>query len=101
MIHVARSDSQGASNGRNEPPGHGTLRELAWDTAFFGARMGLLAWPGGPRLDSPPTPVEEIPHELSMLLARARWEGYAHLILRAAGEDCSLIWAAERAGLRL
>jgi ribosomal protein S18 acetylase RimI-like enzyme len=78
------------------------LKQLDWDTAFFGARFGTVermsAFDSGARSEHS-VAVDE--RELRLLLAQARAERYAHLIFRAASDDYLSIWAAEHAGLRL
>lgn len=69
-----------------------------WETAFFGSRMGAIV-----RLDEagPDSAGEVRAQDLQTAVAKARTDGFAHLIFRAAGNDVQAIWAAEAAGLRL
>jgi ribosomal protein S18 acetylase RimI-like enzyme len=68
------------------------VERLAWDSQFFGARMGRLAADGGSSLTPP---------AVSGALARARHDGFDHVILRVAGGDVAAIRSAESAGMRL
>jgi ribosomal protein S18 acetylase RimI-like enzyme len=77
------------------------VRPLAWDTNFFGARMGALApgrHSGGENLVSR---ADLLADELRKALREAELDGYQHLAYRVGAEDLPAIWAAERAGLRL
>ena len=78
-----------------------TVRQLDWDTAFFGVRMGSIL----PADESPtvPTaaPLEAPTRDLDLLLHRARAEGYAHLIYRMNADDFPSIWSAEASGFHL
>jgi dTDP-4-amino-4,6-dideoxy-D-galactose acyltransferase len=75
------------------------LRELSWDTSFFGSRMGEIAV----IVDSDARDAGEssLGDRISDELQRARIEQYEHVILRIRAGDSELIAAAERAGMRL
>jgi ribosomal protein S18 acetylase RimI-like enzyme len=80
------------------PPLAVELRPLAWDTDFFGARMGVIARRDQQEGGATAANLEE---DLAETVARAGAEGYAHVIFRAGAEDNAAIWAAQRAGMRL
>jgi ribosomal protein S18 acetylase RimI-like enzyme len=85
-----------------DPPALGLeLRCLDWDTRFFGSRMGTLVLTPSGRSEDVTTRLDALDRDLSILLNRARAEGYAHLIFRAPADDLPAAWAAEQAGLRL
>ena len=88
-------DERATAMSSDVPRGAVELRPLACDTAFFGARMGVIA-----RLGAPAT-TDALYQGLVRVLTQARAQSYAHLIFRAASDDFAAIWAAERAGLRL
>jgi ribosomal protein S18 acetylase RimI-like enzyme len=77
------------------------LRRLDWDTTFFGSTMGTLVLTRPHRSEGTATRVDSLERDLVILLARARAEGYAHLIFRVPADDLPAAWAAEQAGLRL
>jgi ribosomal protein S18 acetylase RimI-like enzyme len=76
------------------------LRQLDWDTAFFGARMGSITRTTA-YLGDADGQREALARDLRALLAFARAVGYAHAIFRTPGEDLPAAWGAARAGLRL
>jgi dTDP-4-amino-4,6-dideoxy-D-galactose acyltransferase len=77
------------------------LRPLAWDTEFFGAKMGAITLEGAVPGSSPVLRASRLGTALREALDEARAQGYAHVIFRAPGEDLPLAWGAEQAGLRL
>lgn len=72
------------------------VKRLDWDTDFFGAPMGTLQLS-----ESTDVSAELLEAELRIALARAESDGFQHLIFRTSATDLSLVWAAQRAGLRL
>jgi dTDP-4-amino-4,6-dideoxy-D-galactose acyltransferase len=77
-----------------------SLSPLAWDTEFFGAKMGTIVLDRQPD-GSVSQRTESLAVALRDTLEDARSHGYAHLVFRARGEDLPSAWAAQRAGLRL
>jgi ribosomal protein S18 acetylase RimI-like enzyme len=80
------------------------LRQLDWDTDFFGARMGAIVPQSRTRSSVTSDNAREaslLERQLLTVLRKADLEGFAHVILRVAAEDLPLAWAAERSGLRL
>ena len=77
------------------------LRRLDWDTEFFGASMGEVQVHPGTEREASIDEIESLKHQLEELLAQARAEKYAHVLLRAASGDSAPIWAAEHVGMRL
>ncbi len=92
----------GARQAREPHPSFGALelRLLAWDTAFFGAKLGVLKHVGaaarreGSRDDS-------LERDLRLALRHAREDGYAHVIFRISSAELRSAWAAQRAGMLL
>jgi ribosomal protein S18 acetylase RimI-like enzyme len=73
------------------------LRRLAWDTAHFGQKMGVLAIaPSGAdrRLGA-------LAGDLRLALTEATDDGYAHVIIRVPAEDIRVARVAEQSGMRL
>jgi ribosomal protein S18 acetylase RimI-like enzyme len=77
------------------PPLAVEVRPLAWDTDFFGARMGVISRREGS------ASAGHLERDLAEAVAQAGAEGYAHVIFRTGAEDSAAIWAAQRAGMRL
>jgi dTDP-4-amino-4,6-dideoxy-D-galactose acyltransferase len=76
------------------------LRALAWDTNFFGSRMGVIVPTGAAPVGAPERPARLV-LDLHTVLAEARTAGFAHLILRVPADDLALGQVAETAGLTL
>jgi ribosomal protein S18 acetylase RimI-like enzyme len=74
------------------------LRQLQWDTAFFGRKMGTLALRGDGPADRPS---REMAIDLRLALREAKSDGYAHVILRASADRFDIVRAAEQAGMHL
>jgi ribosomal protein S18 acetylase RimI-like enzyme len=99
LLHSAGGESLGGSTGSALQ-----LRQLDWDTNFFGARMGAIVLKSGSRSTVNSDTESEanfLERQLLSVLRGADIEGFAHVILRVAAEDLPLVWAAERSGLRL
>jgi ribosomal protein S18 acetylase RimI-like enzyme len=97
-LGMERSPSEG---GAATPGPTFELHRLEWDTAFFGAQMGVVVLTGEAGASAPEQRAAALERNLRTLLVRANAERYAHLILRVPAEDLPMVWAAERAGLRL
>jgi dTDP-4-amino-4,6-dideoxy-D-galactose acyltransferase len=69
-----------------------SVERLDWDSKFFGARMGRIV-PAGEAAASPVV--------TRLTLARARNEGFDHVILRLSAGDFDGMRAAESAGMSL
>ena len=77
------------------------VRPQAWESDFFGARMGALVMVGPPTAGDLTAQAEALAAELRLALREAELDGYQHLVLRLGADDLGAVWAAERAGLRL
>jgi dTDP-4-amino-4,6-dideoxy-D-galactose acyltransferase len=77
-----------------------SLSSLAWDTEFFGAKLGAIVIDRAPS-GSVATRTESLALALRDALEDARSQDYAHLVFRAGAEDLPSVWAAQAAGLRL
>jgi ribosomal protein S18 acetylase RimI-like enzyme len=77
------------------------LRRLDWDTAFFGATMGVITLLSDATPREPEARAVAFEQALRRVLGEAKQAGYAHVIFRVPAGDLAPAWAAERAGLRL
>ena len=85
---------------RGSAPALVSLSPLAWDTDFFGAKLGAIAVDRQPS-GSVAQRTRSLELALRAVLEDARLQGYAHLVFRARAEDLHSIWGAQAAGLRL
>src|SRR5437870_1509528 len=77
------------------------VQSLDFDTRLFGAKLGSVVRLGERAASSADTDAQLLAWKMGQALARARTDGFAHVIFRADAEDLASIWAAERCGLRL
>jgi ribosomal protein S18 acetylase RimI-like enzyme len=75
-----------------DPPRVLEVHGLDFDTRLFGSKLGAI----NRASEMPPSA-----QDLRDVLARARADGFAHLIFRVGADDNASIWAAEAAGMRL
>ena len=77
------------------------LKQLDWDTDFFGDRMGTIALTPAAESVGGDSRRAVVEAELARRLHEAAAADFAHLIFRVPAEDVAATWAAEAAGLRL
>jgi ribosomal protein S18 acetylase RimI-like enzyme len=85
----------------SQPERATNVRPLAWDTAFFGSRMGVLDLPPTPEGPDQTSQANLLEFDVRVALAQARTQGYEHLIVRVPAENLPAVWAVEQAGFRL